>query len=453
MNLEKYFEKNREIFQLIYGIFLIILIPLLIFYNTFFIIKNYNKSIDASLHRHSLSIGRSVLPYIEEKIDKQEITQERIEKLLKNNSELLELSVAIKNDEDFIVVASSNKEELEKKYNNYFYQFSFNQKINDGIAIDSLNIDNDEKVEDERYWKIGMPLTKNGKKIGVLSMKTSSKIVDELTRENRNKSLYLLFAEIIIVVLFILLAVRFWDYILLYKKIKELDEMKDEFISIASHELRTPVTGIKGYSSMILDGSFGEVNEKTRNAAKTILSASERLGTLVDDLLNVSRIEQGRMEINIKKQNVYETVDSVYNELKIQADEKKLELKFNSNKKEWPEINIDEEKLKQILINLIGNSIKYTKKGSIIISNYIKDNKFLAISIKDTGIGMDEEERRRLFQKFYRVKNENTKKIVGTGLGLWITKQIVELMGGNIFVDSIKGTGSEFTIIFPIIKK
>lgn len=457
MKLNSFLEKNKEILQIVYGVFLIILIPLLILYNTIFIIGNYNESIDVSLHRHSLSIGRSILPYIEDEIDSKEKIQERLNYLIENNQELLELSVAIKDGDDFIVIASTEKEELENIYNNTFYLLSFNQEANDGIARDSINIintktDMDWQGGEERFWKVGMPISENNEKVGVLSMKVSSKIIDELTSENKTSSLYLLFGEIVIVILFLLLAVRFWDYALLYRKAKDIDKMKDEFISIASHELRTPVTGIKGYSSMMLDGSFGEINDKIKNSAQIIKSASERLSVLVDDLLNVSRIEQGRMEFKKEKINIYQTVNEVINELKIQADMKKLELKFSAHDENLPLINIDSEKFKQILINIIGNSIKYTEKGSISISTYIKEKKYLAISIKDTGIGMDSEERRRLFQKFYRVQNEKTKKVSGTGLGLWITKKMVEMMAGKITVDSIKGTGTEFTIYFPIIK-
>jgi signal transduction histidine kinase len=366
-------------------------------------------------------------------------------------------SVALEEEGEFIIVASTEKEEIEKKYNNYFYQLTFNQEINSGIARDSLNVLNNNKEdldinENERYWEVGMPISENGKKIGVLSMKVSSKIIDNLTSENKGSSLYLLFGEIVTVILFLLLAVRFWDYALLYRKAKDIDQMKDEFISIASHELRTPVTGIKGYSSMILDGSFGEINEKIKNGAQIIQNASERLGVLVDDLLNVSRIEQGKMEFKKEKVNIYKTVKDVLDELRVQVDMKKLNLKFLVHNENLPFINIDSEKLKQILINIIGNSIKYTEKGTILVSTYVKDNKYLALSIKDTGIGMNEEERRRLFQKFYRVQNEKTKKVTGTGLGLWITKKMVEMMDGKIMVDSIKGAGSEFTIIFPIIK-
>ncbi len=450
MSLEKFFKKNKEFFQLAYGVILIFLIPLFLIYNTLFLIENYNKSINVSLQKHSLSTGKNIMAYLNDGNENK--IQEKLDILEKNNNEIIEITYSKKEGDTFVAIASTQKEKIGEESGNYFYHLSFNQKEGEGIATDSksLNTQGEEKVESERYWLVGMPYVVEENKSGVLSLKISSKIVDDLTTDSRNKSIVLLIVEIVVVVLFLLLAVRFWDYVLLYKKAKEVEEMKDEFISMASHELRTPVTGIKGYSSMILDGSFGEVSEKVINASSMIKNASERLGSLVEDLLNVSRIEQGRMEFKKEPINTKLVIKEVVDEISIQAEEKNLKLSFNPHDENLPSLELDKDKLKQILVNIIGNSIKYTEKGSVVVSTYQKDKNFLAISIKDTGIGMNEEERKRLFQKFYRIKNKETEKINGTGLGLWITKQIVELMEGKIYVDSIKGMGTEISLVFPL---
>jgi len=285
-------------------------------------------------------------------------------------------------------------------------------------------------------------------------MKLSSQIVDDLTGYNRNASIFLLIITILIVILFLAAAVRLWDYALLYKKIKEVDQMKDEFISIASHELRTPVTGIRGYVSMILDGTFGKVTGKMEESLKMVEGAATRLASLVEDLLNVSRIEQGRLEVKTTAQDANHIIKEITAELSIQAEQKKLGLKYTPHTEQFPLINIDSDRFKQILINLIGNAIKYTEKGQVDITTAEKDNgKFLEIKIKDTGIGMSAQDRGRLFQKFYRVQTEKTKGITGTGLGLWITKQIIELMKGTIMIDSMEGVGTQVTLQFPIAKK
>jgi signal transduction histidine kinase len=230
--------------------------------------------------------------------------------------------------------------------------------------------------------------------------------------------------------------------------------MKDDFISMASHELRTPVTGIKGYVSMILDGTYGQVSDQVKTSLSIVENATDRLAVLVDDLLNVSRIEQGRIKITMEALNIAPIVKEIITELSVQAVAKKLELVYNPFQENFPPINIDPERLKQILINLIGNAIKYTPKGRVeVIIAEKSRGKTLEIKIKDTGIGMSAKDREKLFQKFYRVQNAATKEITGTGLGLWITKQLVELMGGTIMVDSMENSGTQFTIEFPVAKK
>jgi len=138
--------------------------------------------------------------------------------------------------------------------------------------------------------------------------------------------------------------------------------------------------------------------------------------------------------------------------MSFQAKEKGLSLNFEAIENTNDLINVDKDKLKQVLINIIGNSIKYTNEGSVDVKISNKEDN-LVISIKDTGIGMSAKEREHLFEKFYRIKNKKTQDVVGTGLGLWITKQIVEIMKGSIFVDSIEEVGTQVTIQFPLIKK
>ncbi len=376
MNLKEFLIKNKETAQLAYGIVLIILIPLLIVFNTVFIIKKYNKSLDVVLQRQALSIGRSISALMENDLPWEDFIQIKIETLLKSNIEIQELAVLKPSGDDFKVIASSNAEEIGKITRSYYYKLAWLQSGNNGLATDSLkltaSLENEELVKnyprDERFWLVAMPMRdSDGAKQALLTIKLSSKIVDDLTNYNRNASIYLLIGTVLIVILFLLAAVRLWDYVLLYRKIKAVDQMKDEFISMASHELRTPVTGIKGYISMVLDGTLGPVSDKVKNSLKIVQNASGRLSVLVEDLLNVSRIEQGRIKINPKPLNISQIIQDILVELRIQAEEKNLELKYNAYAKQLPLINIDPARLKQILINLIGNAIKYTQKGNVEI--------------------------------------------------------------------------------------
>lgn len=228
----------------------------------------------------------------------------------------------------------------------------------------------------------------------------------------------------------------------------EVEQMKQELISIATHELRTPITGIKGYLDMILEGDAGDLNPETKDMVTEITKINQRLGDLVDDLLNVGRIEQGRIEIKPVEMDLGKLIEEVVNELQIQAKDKKLELQYE--KAEIPQVKADLERTRQVLINLIGNAIKYTEQGSVRVTCG-KQDKYVTVQVKDTGLGMNIEGQKKLFEKFYRIKSEKTRQITGTGLGLWITKQLIEKMGGKIWVESEEGKGSTLSFSLPIV--
>ncbi len=236
-----------------------------------------------------------------------------------------------------------------------------------------------------------------------------------------------------------------------YEELKGLDKMKDEFISMASHELRTPISAIKGFVSMTLEGDFGEVDDKIKKTLKIIEVSNNRLGKLVNDLLDVSRIEQKRLPIELEEVNLEKIVKEVTEQLILKIKEKNLNLELNIPKNISP-VLADEDKLKQVFINLIDNAIKYTNKGGIEISAK-EESSFIKIIVKDSGIGIAYKDQEGLFTKFNRVKNNKTAGIEGTGLGLWITKRLIRLMNGKIYLSSIENKGTEITLIIPKYKK
>lgn len=462
MDVKKLLSENREILQLAYGITLIVFIPLLIAYNTISIIGKYNRSIDVSLQRQALTVGRSIYALIQDDLDDKGKLQEKINSLSKKNIEFQNLEVLAPKDTGFEIIASTDQENIGKILNFYYYQMAWIQPDNDGLATDSLRLaatDEGKELQkglsqNERFWLVAMPVNdSSGKKQAILSIKISSKIIDDLTAENRDNSIYLLLITIVAVVLFLTITIRLWDYAILYRKIKEVDQMKDEFISMASHELRTPLGIIRGYASMILEGTFGKIeNPEIKKSLDRIMDSTKRLEELVEDLLNVSRIEQGRLSIEIEKIEIEPIIEEIASQYKISADEKKLSLEYIKPSGKLPLVLADPERLKQVLINLIGNAIKYTEKGSVKITTELKNDK-LEIKVADTGIGISSEEQKRLFEKFYRVKSEKTAKISGTGLGLWIVRQIIELMKGKIYIESMKGVGTQAIVVLNIVKK
>lgn len=462
MKLKDFFAKNRETAQLVYGIILIILIPTLIAFNTIFIIKKYNQSLDVALQRQALIVGRSIYSLIKNDLSDSEKIQQKIRELANKNSDLKDLAVLTPEGDGFKIIASSKEEEKGKILKFYYYAAAWMQPDNDGLATDSLTLASTVEGEqivkgfskEDRFWLVAMPMNDAaGQKQALLTIKISSKIIDDLTNYNRNASIYLLIITVLIVILFLAAAVRLWDYVILYKKIKEVDQMKDEFISIASHELRTPITAIKGYVSMILDGTFGKLeNREMSDSLDKVEKSVNRLGALVEDLLDVSRIEQGRLEVENSAIDAPPLIKEIISQLQISAEEKKLAIEYIESGEKLPLVFADAERLKQVMVNLIGNAIKYTEKGGVKISAQIK-NKKMEIKVIDTGMGISAEEQKRLFEKFYRIRNEKTSQIIGTGLGLWITKQLVELMKGKIYVESMKDVGTQVIIILNLAAK
>jgi signal transduction histidine kinase len=240
---------------------------------------------------------------------------------------------------------------------------------------------------------------------------------------------------------FELLGHQFNDMI---KVLNENQRLRDEFVFIAAHELRTPVTAIRGYLEMILDGIFGPVSDQVKENLRVVEKANMNLVELVQNLLEIARNEAGKMTIEMEAIDLTDKIKTVNTQLASLALEKKIQIDFKPLA-EKVMVQADSGKLNEVLVNIIGNAIKYTLgDGAIEIWQEEQDNSIVT-HIKDHGIGMSEEELSKLFSKFYRVKNSETAKIQGTGLGLFITKEIVERMEGSISVSSKKGEGSVFS--------
>jgi len=237
------------------------------------------------------------------------------------------------------------------------------------------------------------------------------------------------------------------DYVSLYKKLKEVDSLKDDFISMASHELKSPLAAIRGYAEFLRDAR--ELSDENKEYARRIGVSSKQLVSLVGDMLDVSRIEQDRMVFEYTRFALVPFLKEEFKNFEMQAKEKGLEFTFESENDGQINVYLDQNKLRQIFVNFISNAIKYTKKGNVTVTVREKNEK-VEIRISDSGIGMTQEEVAQLFGKFYRVKSKETEDVQGTGLGLWITKQLVEKMKGKISVESIKGKGTDFVLTFPV---
>ncbi len=229
-------------------------------------------------------------------------------------------------------------------------------------------------------------------------------------------------------------------------RLKELDKQKSEFVSFATHQLRAPLTAMKGYASLMLEGDMGEISKKVKDAILRIYDSSNTLTTIVDDYLNISRIELNSMKYTFEVIDLKDLVQHVIAELKPMIEKTGLTFSFNVNEEKGYMVHADKEKFKQILTNLIDNSVKYTPSGSVTVSIQ-KNNGKIVFSVKDTGIGIAEEVMPKLFARFSRAENANKQNIHGTGLGLFVAKQIVEAHKGRIWAESAgEGRGSAFFV-------
>ncbi len=233
---------------------------------------------------------------------------------------------------------------------------------------------------------------------------------------------------------------------------------KTEFVSLASHQIRGPLTSIKGYSSMIVEGDFGPVSQEVKDAANVMIDSCNTLARVVNDYLDITRIEQGRMKFEFSDVDLKGLIHTCIQELSPSITRAGLKCFVhlpehpNSAGVEWWHIKGDAPKLKQVILNLIDNAIKYTPKGSLSVSLVETDQKMIRFSVKDTGVGIAPTTMPKLFNKFSRAENASETNILGTGLGLYVAKMMVEAFQGKIWAES-EGQGKGSTFIVELKEK
>ncbi len=236
-------------------------------------------------------------------------------------------------------------------------------------------------------------------------------------------------------------------------RLKVLDKMKSEFVSIASHQLRSPLTSIRGYASMLSEGSYGKLTTKAQEVVDRIGDSAKYMALSVEDYLNVSRIEAGNMKYEISEFNLKEVAEKLVDEMRPVALKKGLVMVFRSDCDGSCSVKADIGKTRQIIMNLIDNAMKYTPKGTItVVAHDDPKKKKMYVTIQDTGVGMSKETQEEVFEKFVRAKNANNVNVTGTGLGLFVAKKMITDMKGRVWAESEgEGKGSTFHIELPLI--
>ncbi|MCK4532984.1 HAMP domain-containing histidine kinase [bacterium] len=243
------------------------------------------------------------------------------------------------------------------------------------------------------------------------------------------------------------------EFNLMAFQLKELDQMKQDFVSSVTHELRSPLTSIMMYIDLFFKGATGELTEKQRNFLNIMKNSSKRLNSFINDLLDIAKIERGKMELIKEPLNMTTILQETIQLFNIQADEKNIKI-YSKIQENIPVISADQNKIRQILNNLLSNAIKFTPEKGIISIEIQNISEYLQVSISDNGMGVPPEDLEKIFDKFKQVRGvkNKIKGHKGTGLGLATVKAIVQLHRGEIWVESILGKGSTFYFTLPKVK-
>lgn len=236
----------------------------------------------------------------------------------------------------------------------------------------------------------------------------------------------------------------------MYDREKYISDMKSEFISIAAHQMRTPLSAIRWTLNILSTGSMGTLTEKQKDSLRQGTEVTEHMIRLVNDLLNVSRIEEGRFGYDFKHTSLTAIIEGLIKEENIKAQQNDVKLVFRKPKNELPDLLIDTEKMRIALSNIIDNAIKYSLPGkNVEIAVVLKGNQVI-VAVRDHGIGVPQKDLSRLFSKFFRAENALRLQTSGSGLGLYITKNIIEQHGGKLWAESEQNKGSIFYFSLPV---
>lgn len=433
----------RENPRILYSFVLLVFVPAAFFFNTYRLVSGMEQAIDRITQRKAVLAERIINSIATEKLPDTAALQRSLEGVVGDRSEILSLAILIPENDlsRFRVLASSESESIDQTTENIQYLLAWNKP--EGIAF----LDRDT---DGRFWRITRSLSDtNGTKVGLVTMAFSLRDSDALIESTVNHSYLILVITVLVVLLLVSNQARLFGYVLTLNKLKEVDAMKDNLVSMASHELRSPLTAIKGYLEL-LDDKHLNLDEESKKYFENISHSVGRLNTLVKDMLEVSRLEGNRVPLTITTFDPRPSIHQTIEELRSQAIQKGLALNILDLEERM--VSADADRVREILVNLVGNAIKYTEKGKVEVSSKVVGKEYL-ITVADTGFGISASDQKRLFQKFSRIQNAQTKSITGTGLGLWITLELAERMGGSITVESIEGVGSHFTLHLPLAQK
>lgn len=433
---------SKEQREIIYSVAILVIIPLLFVFNTIYLTNNIRSDFNRELSRKADLVNDVLAESIKTQVDTPENIKPMLLSITEDHPEMKQISVYKPDGDSYVLIATTSQDDQEVDSNE---SLQLDIVTSRKRSVSALTESTTSTGKDTRAWEVATPIfNDNDEVVAVVNSSVLTSDADELIDATFRREYVVLLVSIIVVIALLFRHFRLVGYADLLRKQKEVNQTMTDFLSVATHELKAPMTVIKGYVANVIEGDYGEVTDKIKEPLQMVTQQTERLNSMVTDLLNVSRIEQGRINFDMKQVDVTAITEMLVDQYENIANEKGITIIYD--KPAQPVMLLaDAGRVQEIMTNLIDNAVKYSVNGTVTIHHEEK-GKLSAIKIRDTGIGMTSEERSRLFQRFYRVKNDQTKEISGTGLGLWIIKQYIEKMGGSIEVDSLPGVGTEFTV-------
>ncbi len=430
----------------LYSFVLIVAVTGVIFFNTYYFLGKFQGTVD-DLLKSKAFLSESVFgTLIQDSLSDTDLLERRLRQLKKEHADVTAIVVLTRSEEEknFRIIASTDPEDAGQAFAfQDSVSYPFRRTWSDQSATGYIT-----NLSGERFWNVVKAIDRDdGERVGLVLFQVSLKEHDLFVRGAMRQVYGVALVSLMLVLGLIGIHVRLYGFAIKATKLEEVDRMKDDFISMASHELRSPLTVLRGYIDILKTDFFKKIPESESIEERRYLNNMEesvtRLNNLVEDILNVSRLEQNRLPITMERIDLEPLLTKLVSQFSLEAKQHDLLLSYEATR--LPEVRGDIDRVTQIIVNMLSNAIKYTPKGSVTVLTKETENEIL-ITVADTGLGISAEGMKNLFSKFYRVKTDQTSKISGTGLGLWISREIARKMDGDITVESIEGVGSHFTL-------
>ncbi len=445
---------KREKLEIIYSIIVLVAIPVIIVANTVIFALSTREDFNDELGRKGDLSNGIIAQYNLDLIKNKQYERlsTNLNTLEDSQPTLMHSVLIVSKGSDFVIVARSSSA-ADDNLNDTTKQLQASGVVSTKRPVSNLVNTYDRDSNPVQALYVMSPVIDSDKNvIAIVAANYLTVDAEKAIASTYQQSFIILVISIVLIFGLLFRHIRLVGYIKLLAKQKELNQTMSDFLSVATHELKAPTSIIKGYLSNVIDGDFGPVEPKVKEQIDVAISQTERLNSLVQDLLNVSHIEQGRIEYKFAPVDTVKVINTIVENYRPIAEGKGIKLIFEPVAQAIPPAYADAGRVQEVFTNLIDNAIKYTAAGSVTISQQLQKG-ILVTNVRDTGFGISPAAKQRLFSRFYRVQTSQTQGISGTGLGLWIIKQYVEAMNGTINFETMEGVGSNFIVELQVAPK